>query len=145
MSTHIPDPSDQVRVFAHQRDSDQIATLVPYGENKKGDPVWRLTYWKPCGPVGHDVLTLHTLERELRWDWCESETAGMVLESWSDTTEWSTGLKQCQFVAAWNTLSYHGRHDLCQLLDHTKSLDEALELIPRVLAKLKESDEKTTC
>jgi len=144
MSTHIPDPGDQVRVFAHRRDSDQIATLVPYGTNKKGDPVWRLTYWRPDGPSGHDVLTLHTLERELRWDWCESETAGLVLESWSDTTEWSTGLKQCRFVAAWNTLSYHGRHDLCQMLDHTKTLDEALELIPIVLAKLKESNEKTT-
>jgi len=138
MGTHIPDPKDQVRVFAHQRDGDQIATLVPYGTDKKGDPVWRLTVWAPNGPLGHSIFAKPQLERELKWDWRESETAGLVLESWSDTTEWSTGLKQCQFVRAWNALSYHGRHDLCQLLDHTKTLDEALELIPRVLARLKE-------
>lgn len=94
--------------------------------------------------MGHDVLTLPTLERELSWDWHESETAGLVLESWSDTTEWSTGLKQCQFVAAWNTCSWQGRYDLCRMLDHTKTLDEALELIPRVLELLKKSNEKIT-
>lgn len=39
MNTHIPDPSDQVRVFAHQRDRDQIATLVPSTVlTKRGTP-----------------------------------------------------------------------------------------------------------
>jgi len=129
---------DQIRVFAHQRWDDQIATLVPYGTNEKGDPVWRLTVWAPNGPLGHSIFAKPQLERELRWDWCESLEAGMVLESWCDTTEWSTGLKQCQFLCAWNACSYQGRWDLCQMLDRTKTLDEALELIPRVLELLQE-------
>lgn len=129
---------DQVRVFAHERWDDQIATLVPYDTNEKGDPVWRLTYWKPCGPVGHDVLTKGMLERELH-SWRESTKAGAILESWSDTPEWEHGLKQCRFVQAWNHLSYRDRHDLCQMLDRTKTLDETPELIPRVLELLQES------
>ena len=140
MSTHIPDPNDQVRVFAHQRHSDQIATLVPYGTNEKGDPTWRFTVWAPNGPLGHSIFARPQLERELRWDWRESLEAGMVLESWSDTTEWSTGLKQCQFVCAWNACSWKGRGDLCHMLDRTATLDEALRLIPRVLELLKESE-----
>ena len=139
MTTHIPDPNDQVRVFAHQRDSGQIATLVPAGTDEKGDPTWRLTVWAPNGPLGHSIFARPQLERELKWDWCESLEAGMILESWSDTTEWSTGLKQCQFVAAQNACAYRGRYDLCRMLDHTRTLDEALDLIPRVLELLKES------
>lgn len=138
MSTHIPDPNDRVRVFAHKRDSGQIATLAPCGTDEKGGPAWRLTVWAPNGPLGHSIFARPQLERELRWDWRESETARLVLESWSDTTEWSTGLKQCQFLAAWNACSYRGRWDLCRMLDRTKTLDEALELIPRVLELLRE-------
>ena len=138
MNTRIPDLNDRVRVFAHKRHGDQIATLVPYGTNEKGDPTWRLTIWAPNGPLGHSVFAKPQLERELKWDWRESLEAGMTLESWSDTTEWSVGLKQCQFMAAWNACSWQGRYDLCRMLDNTKTLDEALDLIPRVLAMLKE-------
>lgn len=144
MSTHITEPGDRVRVFAHQRRSDQIATLVPYGTDEKGDPTWRLTVWAPNGPLGHSIFARPQLERELGRDWHESVEAGMILESWSDTTEWSTGLKQCQFIAAWNACASQGRYDLGRMLDHTKTLDEALDLIPRVLELLKEGDEKTT-
>jgi len=127
---------DQVRVFAHQRWGDQIATLVPYGTNENGDLLWRLTVWAPNGPLGHSIFARPQLECELHWDWRESLEAGMVLESWSNTTEWSRGLKQCQFLAAWNVCCAQGRWDLCQMLDRTKTLDEALELIPRTLAML---------
>ena len=129
----------EIRVFAHERWASQIATLVPYGIDKKGAPTWRLTYWAPNGPLGHDVLTRKNLDRELRY-WRESPQAGVILESWAGTPEWERGLKQCQFVRAWNRLSYNGRHDLCQMLDHTETLDEALELIPGVLELLKESE-----
>ena len=66
----------------------------------------------------------------------------MTLESWSSTTEWSRGLKQCQFLAAWNVCCARDRWDLCQMLDRTAALDEVLGLIPRVLELLKENDER---
>ena len=70
------------------------------------DGCWRLTTWRPDGPSGHQTFTADELERELRWHWTEWPGAALFLDSWSKTAKWERGLKQCQFIQAWNELAH---------------------------------------
>jgi hypothetical protein len=100
---------------------------------RQPDQKWRLTTWRPDGPSGHQVLTDDQLKREVRSYWAEWPVAGLILDQWSKTPKWEHGLKQIQFLQAWNTLSYLGRYDLGHELDATKTLDEALALAPELI------------
>ena len=99
---------------------------------------FRLTTWRPDGPSGHVTLPAEQLEREIAREWTEDPNAGQLLDEWSRTDKWALGLKQVQFVAAWNTCSYHGRYDLARTLDHAPDIDAALALIPGILRELGE-------
>lgn len=99
------------------------------------DGKWRLTTWRPDGPSGHGCYNDRDFEREIRYHWQECPTAGLLLDQWSKTPEWERGLKQCQFVSAWNELSYLNRYDLARDLSRCPSLDIALHFIPYLLAK----------
>jgi len=101
--------------------------------SRQPDGKWRLTTWRPDGPSGHQVLTDEQLKRELRTYWTEWPTAGLILDQWSKMPKWERGLKQIQFLQAWNTLSYLGRYDLGHKLDAIKTLDEALALAPELI------------
>ena len=120
-----------MRTLRHQR-YDAIGTVTSQGDK------FRLTIWRPNGPSGHTILSAKNLEREIRWDWIEDPDAGQLLDEWSKTDEWALGLKQVQFVAAWNTCSYHDRYDLARTLDHAPDIDAALALIPGILRELGE-------
>ena len=100
---------------------------------RQPDGKWRLTTWRPDGPSGHQMFTDKELERELRTYWTEWPAAGLILDQWSKTPKWEHGLKQIQFLQAWNTLSCSGRYDLGHELDKTKTLDEALALAPGLI------------
>ena len=99
------------------------------------DGRWRLTTWRPDGPSGHQCYNDRDFEREVRWHWYECPAAALLLDQWSKTAKWARGLKQCQFMSYWNTLSALGRYDLARDLDRCPSLDVALYLAPRLVAR----------
>ena len=103
---------------------------------RRPDGKWIFTTWRPDGPSGHDVFTDETLERETKYDWTECPFALPILDIWSRTEKWETGLKQCQFLIAWHRLTreYH-RWDLARELDATPDLDTALALAPELLKR----------
>ncbi len=121
-----------VRCLSHQRRPDRIATVSLLNGSL------RLTVWGPDGPHYHlTFANTQYLERELHHGWRDDPGAGERLDAWALTDEWERGLKQCQFVSAWNQCSFAGRYDLCQRLDETPSLDAALDTIPQILAELR--------
>ena len=101
--------------------------------SRQPDEKWRLSIFRPDGPSNHMCFTDEELKRELRTYWTEWPAAGLILDQWSKTPKWEHGLKQIQFLQAWNTLSYLGRYDLGHELDKTKTLDEALALAPELI------------
>ena len=127
----------EMRCLSHRRRPDRIATVHWLNGSL------RLTIWGPDGPHYHlTFANTEELERELRHDWRDDPKAGQRLDAWALTDEWAQGLKQCQFVNAWNRCSFAGRYDLCERLDAAPSLDAALEIIPQILAELRMTKRK---
>jgi len=44
------------------------------------------------------------------------------------------------FMTAWNTCSLYGRYDLARKLDQAPTIDDALALIPDIMAELEKTN-----
>lgn len=119
-----------MRAFIHKRHFVAIGTA-----GREPDGRWRLTTWRPDGPSGHQVYTEREFEREIRWHWTEFPAAVVLLDLWSETAEWELGLKRMQLVHAWNLLGWLKRSDLARDLYRCPSLDVALWLAPKLIAR----------